>query len=224
MFTTSHLLPCFPTRLLRVRVRQLRSVGLEHQVARLLALEVLADGVQQLVQVLRHRLLQVLRTQLLLRERVHHLLRAVELLLAAELLGTIHHVGHLHDVEQHHRRERQHAVRLHVARLAEGRADLPLHCLRVVDQVDLAVLVGGTHLLTHQSGNHRVHQVDARLVADLRKVLLCEHEDLALVRAAELRIHVQVLLVQSLQLGVQNAALMASCSVTSDDRRYMSSV
>ena len=193
-------------RLLALRRLQLGPVRLEHQVARFLVVEGRADRVQQQVQVLRDGLFEVLRAELLRGEGLLHLLGRVEDLLSAVFLGAVDDEGQLHDVEQHHLREGQHAVLLHVARLAERRADLAQHGLGVVDQIDLAVLFRGTHLLAHQTGNHEVHQVDARLVADLRQVLLREHEDLTLVRAAELRIHVQVFLIQGLELGVQNAA------------------
>ena len=193
-------------RVLALRRLQLGAVRLEHQIARFLVVEGRADRVQQQVQVLRHRLFQVLRTELLRGEGLLHLLGRVEDLLSAVFLGTVDDEGQLHDVEQHHLREGQHAVLLHVARLAERGADLAQHGLGVVDQIDLAVLLRRTHLLAHQARNHEVHQVNARLVTDLGQVLLREHEDLALVRAAELRIHVQVFLIQSLQLGVQNTA------------------
>ena len=66
--------------------------------------------------------------------------------------------------------------------------------------------------------------MDARTVADLGQVLLGEHEDLALVRAAELRVHVQVLLVQSLQLGVENAADLGIRHLLHDFRSGLDSV
>jgi len=47
--------------------------------------------------------------------------------------------------------------------------------------------------------------VDALLVAQLRQVLLREGEDLALVYATELGVHLEVLLVKGLQAGIQQA-------------------
>jgi len=47
--------------------------------------------------------------------------------------------------------------------------------------------------------------VDALLVAQLGQVLLREGEDLALVHATELGVHLEVLLVQGLQARIQQA-------------------
>lgn len=73
----------------------------------------------------------------------------------------------------------------------------------VVEQVDLGVGVAGRHLAALQPGHHGVHDVRPLAVAQLGQPLLGGGEELALVDAAELHVHVQVLLVQDLQDGVE---------------------
>ena len=173
----------------------------------LLALEGLADGLEELVDGRGHAVLEVLGEERLGREGLLQLGVGGVRDGAAELLGAVDGEGALPVVEgeQHHLGEAQEPVVGHVPLLAEGLLDLPGDRRGVVEKVDLAVLHRGGHLRPHEAGHHRVHEVRAALVAERGEVLLGEHKDLALVDAAELAVHVEVLLVQDLQARVEEA-------------------
>ncbi len=98
--------------------------------------------------------------------------------------------------------ERQHTVPLFFAPSAHSACQLRLNRRAGVEQVDLGSLVGGGHFAAREAGHHGVHQVHALLESQRRQHLLRQHEDLALIDAAELRIRVQVLFIERLQARV----------------------
>lgn len=84
------------------------------------------------------------------------------------------------------------------------RLDLGANLRFRVEKVDLGGVVRCRHLGALQTRNHGVHQVSALLVAQLRQQRFCEGENLALIHAAELKVHIEVLLIEGLQARVQH--------------------
>lgn len=108
--------------------------------------------------------------------------------------------------EEHVLDEAEDAILLDLLGRGEGLLQLLLDGVRGVEDVDLGVRVAGAHLAALQAGHHGVHEVGALLVADLGQDVLCEGEDLALVHAAELHVHAEVLLVEGLHERVEESA------------------
>jgi len=175
---------------------------------KLLALELLTDGLEESVDFLGDSVLEIER------EEVLGGVGSLELLVGSEdhvttvlLLTLDDDLAILGEREQDTLGEGEKTVILDLTRLSKGLLDLGDDIGSRLEKVDLGVGFRRRHLVTLttvERGNHGVHEVDTLGVTDLGKESLGIGEDLTLIDTTELSINLKVLLIKSLKKRIEH--------------------